>query len=202
MNVDKQSRLKLLYDEYRKEFEGRDIVTGEGNLDSELVLIGEAPGKDEVRLSKPFVGMAGKNLDEFLSAINISRDDIFITNAIKYRLFKINPKTGKPSNRPASKTDITGSRQYLLMELDIIKPRLLITLGNVPLRALAGDSAEPIGSVHGRIMDLRLDANSYKVFPLYHPASVIYNRSLKETYISDLNNLKILLENPQSHNLY
>jgi DNA polymerase len=196
--MDKESSLKQLYDDYKKMFDGRDIVTGEGNLDTELVLIGEAPGKDEIRLSKPFVGMAGKNLEEFLTAIDIPRESIFITNAIKYRLFKINPKTGRAANRPANTADIRNSRQYLISELLIIQPRFLVTLGNVPLRAITDGTTESIGNVHGKLLDLIIEGKNYQVFPLYHPASIIYNRSLKETYFKDLYTLKSLLESHKS----
>ncbi|MGI6777903.1 MAG: uracil-DNA glycosylase [Acetivibrionales bacterium] len=191
--MDKKDALNRLYIQYRKEYEGNEIVVGDGQPNSKLILVGEAPGKDEVRLQKPFVGIAGKNLDEFLKILELRREDIFITNAIKYRLSKVNPKTGLMVNRPASKKEIETNRKYLLKEISIIEPKYIITLGNVPLKSVA-DDGNTIGRAHGQLKTIFIECKGYKLFPLYHPASIIYNRSLKETYISDLNKLKEVLQ--------
>lgn len=187
--MNKKYAINDLYKEYVTEFEGEEIVLGEGNLDARLLLIGEAPGKDEVRLSRPFVGMAGKNLDEFLNIIGIDRDLIYITNAIKYRLSKINPKTGRVVNRPATQEDINKNREYLLREIEIIMPEYIATLGNVPLKAVTNRNDITIGEVHGNLISISLHGREYKLYPLYHPASTIYNRSLKDTYIKDIEKL-------------
>jgi uracil-DNA glycosylase family 4 len=134
--VTKGDRLIRLYNKYIAEFNCREIVTGHGNPDSGILLIGEAPGKDEVRLGRPFVGAAGKQLDEFLSLLGLNKDSMFITNAIKYRLAKRNEETGRISNRPAKADEIILNRSYLMEEVDIIKPDYIITLGNVPLRSV------------------------------------------------------------------
>ena len=134
--MSKSEQLIALYESYKREFEDKEIVLGDGNPDGELLLIGEAPGKDEVLKGRPFVGMAGKNLSEFLDVIKLTRDDIYITNAIKFRLSKVNPDTGRISNRPATRQEIEQNRDYLLKEISIIEPKYIITLGNVPLRAV------------------------------------------------------------------
>jgi DNA polymerase len=194
----KQEFLDRLYDKYRDEFKGQEIVSGDGNPDTKLVLVGEAPGKDEVRLSKPFVGMAGKNLNEFLDILGIERQQIYITNAIKYRLSEINPKTGKLVNRPAKKEEIEINRGFLLEEICIIRPEYLVTLGNVPLKAVTGDNNAVIGSIHGQLASLKIAGEEYKLFPLYHPASVIYNRSLKDVYLNDIKKLGAVIKiNPK-----
>lgn len=191
--MSKHERLKDLYENYRTAFKGEEIVLGDGNIDAELLLIGEAPGKDEVRLSKPFVGMAGKNLAEFLEILGVARESIYITNAIKYRLSRINPETGKVVNRPAKKDEIDNNRQYIINEIDIISPKVIITLGNVPLRSVTGTFDISIGTVHGRLMPVQILDGTYQLYPLYHPASIIYNRSLKETYINDIRKLKDMI---------
>lgn len=191
--MSKADRLTNLYGEYKKKFHGEEIVLGEGNVDGKLLLIGEAPGKDEVKLSKPFVGQAGKNLNEFLEILNIERGDIYITNAVKYRLFKVNAKTERASNRPASKEDIEKSRCFLLDEVQIINPSYIITLGTVPLKSITGEHKASIGDVHGTLQEISIEKRSFKLFPLYHPASIIYNRSLKGVYVNDIKNLKNLL---------
>ncbi len=189
----KENLLKSLYERYRLKFQGQEIVLGDGKADAGLVLVGEAPGKDEVRLSKPFVGMAGKNLSEFLDILGVSRDSIYITNAIKYRLAAISKDTGRLVNRPAARSEIEDNRSYLLEELKIINPKFIVTLGNVPLRSVTGDYSISIGAVHGRILKMQIMGGEYEVYPLYHPASIIYNRDLKSTYIDDIKSLKSII---------
>lgn len=181
----KNITIKNLYNEYGEFFAGEELVYGDGNCNSGIVMIGEAPGKDEVRLKKPFVGLAGGKLKEFIDYINLKREDIFVTNAIKYRLFKINPKTNNKSNRPAKINEIKSSIPYLDREMQILKPKIIITLGNVPLKAVTGQFKLTIGQVHGKV----LNTNGLDVFPLYHPASLIYNRKLEKTYFEDLDRL-------------
>lgn len=186
-------QLKKLYEDYRKEFEGYEIVVGDGNIDARLLLIGEAPGRDEVRLGKPFVGAAGKNLTEFLELLGIDRNAVYITNAIKYRLSRVNDETGRVVNRPATGREIDSNRKYLREEVSIIGPLYIVTLGNVPLKALMGDKGYGIGQVHGRIQTISIAQKDFLLFPLYHPASIIYNRSLKDVYIKDVMALKEIL---------
>lgn len=189
----KAELIKKLYEDYSEHFLGKEIVLGEGNINAQLLLIGEAPGKDEVKLSKPFVGVAGKNLSEFLDILKIDREAIYITNAIKYRLSETNTKTGRIVNRPALKEEIEQSRAVLLEEIKIIAPSYIVTLGNVPLKAVTSNNNLIIGNVHGKQLNVNLLGIEYTVFPLYHPASIIYNRNLKEVYLEDIDRLKELL---------
>jgi uracil-DNA glycosylase family 4 len=192
--MSKSEQLNILYSRYREEFQGKEIVVGDGSPDSSLLLIGEAPGKDEVANSKPFVGMAGKNLAQFLEILGLKRDEIYITNAIKHRLSKINPTTGRVSNRPATKEEIEQNREYLIEEIGIIGPKFIVTLGNVPLRAVLGDNKASIGEMHGRLGTVTIKGLEYGLYPLYHPASIIYNASLKEIYLKDIENLRKIIE--------
>jgi len=167
-----------------------ELVFGEGNERARVLLVGEAPGKDEVALGRPFVGKAGKNLSEFLEILGLRREDIYITNTVKIRPTKRSPKTGKEINRPPSAEETAFFRPYLMREIELVSPEVVVTLGNVPLRAVLGDDKALIGELHGR----EVAAGRLKVFPLYHPAAVIYNRSLRETYLEDLLELKRYLE--------
>lgn len=187
----KSDRLKSLYMCYKKEFPDRKLVFGDGNPYSSVLLIGEAPGKEEIRLSKPFVGAAGKNLENFLYILDVKRSSLYITNVIKYRLSKLNTKTGRIINRPATKTDIKQNRNYILEEIRIIKPKIIVTLGNVAVRAVTGKFNINIGTIHGKMHKISSDVvYNCSLFPLYHPASIIYNRKLKGIYINDLGILK------------
>lgn len=185
----KERCTKSFYDKYGEE---KVIVFGEGKADAKLMLIGEAPGKQETLLIKPFVGQAGKNLNEFLQALNINREDIYISNVVKYRPFKINPKSNTISNRPPKKEEIIECMPYLLEEIDIINPIIIVTLGNVALKSVLDDEKATIGALHGTLIDL--NNRESKLFPLYHPASIIYNRSLKEVYDNDIKKLKVLMD--------
>ena len=189
----KADLLSEYFTSYKNCFQDKEAVPGCGNAEPVVLLIGEAPGKDEVRLSRPFAGKAGRYLDEFLCSISIAREDIYITNTIKYRLSKTDSRTGRVSNRPAARDEIVQNRPWLLKEIDILRPEYIVTLGNVPLRAVTGDNRTNIGTVHGKAAALLIGECNYRLYPLYHPASIIYNRSLRDTYISDIKGLKRLL---------
>ncbi|MDD3840227.1 MAG: uracil-DNA glycosylase [Clostridia bacterium] len=170
------------------------IVFGEGNTDARMVLVGEAPGKQEIEQKRPFVGQAGKNLQKFLDYLKIQRKDIYITNVVKFRPYKINPSTGRKINRKPNTEEIEICRNYLKAQINTIYPQLIVSLGNVPLQTLTDDNSIGIGQVHGTIIDIRLDDKEYKLFPLYHPASLIYRRSLIQTYNQDLDKLSDYLK--------
>lgn len=163
-----------------------NIVWGEGNQNASIVLVGEAPGQKEEETQRTFVGAAGKNLNEFLEILELKREDIYITNTVKIRPYKIDSTTGRKSNRPPNKNELSSSIDVLKREIDLIDPKVVVTLGNVPLRAILNDSQSKIGELHGKVINL----NKYVLFPLYHPASIIYNRGLYDTYIEDLHKLK------------
>lgn len=185
-----QNSLEQLCCQYVQEFKDKEIVLGHGCIDSPVVIIGEAPGKDEVKQGKPFVGAAGKNLNEFIEVLEISRDDLYITNAIKYRLGRLNPKTDRIVNRPATMKDIKENQIWLHKEIHLIKPHIIVTLGNVPLKAITSNFGISIGDMHGKLHECNLSGKVYKLFPLYHPASIIYNRALKAVYKQDMIMLK------------
>lgn len=189
--------LAALYDDYARRFAGNEFVFGCGNQEALLLLVGEAPGREEVKLSRPFSGAAGKYLDEFLSLAGIEREALYITNAIKYRLSKADPKTGRLSNRPAAKEEIVTSRPYLLKEIETICPKCIVTLGNVPLRAVTGEFHLNVGERHGKASAERIGSHECLLVPLYHPASVIYNRSLKQACEEDMLKLRELLHTIQ-----
>ncbi len=189
----KKERIDILNRKLKERYPDKGIVLGSGDLDSPIMLIGEAPGSKEVELGKPFVGQAGKHLDEFLEILNIRKEDIYITNSVKFRPTKTNPKTGRLSNRPPTIKEIDDFRDLIYEEVDIIQPKIIVTLGNTSLKSIFNDNTK-IGDVHGKLLSVEIRSKEYKVFPLYHPAAVIYNRSLKDVYISDLESLKKEIE--------
>lgn len=166
------------------------VVFGEGNLAASVVLVGEAPGEQETLQGRPFVGKAGKNLDGFLQTLGLLREDIYITNVVKFRPVKEHPRTGTLSNRPPSREETDLCFSFLLGELEIIRPKVVVTLGNVALKAVADDRKAIIGEWHGKPVQLAVHKLTFTIFPLYHPASIIYNRDLSITYEEDLDALK------------
>lgn len=168
------------------------LVFGDGQEKKPvLMLIGEAPGEQEALQGKPFVGKAGKNLDEFLSTLEIRREDLYISNVVKFRPSKLSA-VGRRVNRPPTREERELFRPWLMREIAIVKPDALVTLGNVALQAFVKDV---IGSVHGAwqrvvVAPAEKKAFTLPLFPLYHPASIIYNRSLAATYQEDLQKLK------------
>ncbi|MBR2943154.1 MAG: uracil-DNA glycosylase [Clostridia bacterium] len=158
------------------------LVFGEGPERPRLMLIGEAPGEQETLLGRPFVGKAGKNLDRFLELAGLKREEIYISNAVKIRPTKVG-KTGRIGNRPPSRAEIDFFRPWLIREITQINPQMIATLGNVPLHAVTG-SRITIGEAHGRI--ITAGETGLPLFALYHPASLIYNRSLESVYEADV----------------
>ena len=177
--------------------EEKPVVLGEGNTEHPpVMLIGEAPGEQESLQGRPFVGKAGKNLDVFLQVLELKREDIYISNVVKIRPTKVSEK-GRVSNRPPNKEELALFTPYLMEEILLVQPRIIVTLGNVALKALCSPKAI-IGDMHGQESRITVthekQQGDFRLFPLYHPASIIYNRSLQEVYDSDLRALKKVLE--------
>jgi len=206
MDVDKRllklkEDCKAFFNDIYK-FQDNLIVFGQGNPKASLALVGEAPGRQEVLLQTPFVGKAGDNLNEFLHMLGKERQDIYITNVVKFRPVKIKDQTGatgRLSNRAPNREEIELSRGWLYKEINIIKPAVLVSLGNIALKALAQDESLIIGRVHGRPIEPKAGIfnEDLILFPLYHPASVIYRRDLRDTYVEDIGKLRMFLTDKQ-----
>lgn len=150
-------------------------VPGDGNPDAAVVFVGEAPGKTEDELGRPFMGRAGKLLDELLAEAGVVRADVWITNVVKAR---------PPKNRDPKAPEIAHWMPFLERELELIQPQLIVPLGRHALKHFAPEAK--IGEVHGTLLDGRL-------FPLYHPAAAMYNQTLKATLFEDARALGALL---------
>lgn len=189
--MNKSKKIKELYNDLKSMLTNEQIfVPGEGNLDTKLMLIGEAPGAKETELGRPFVGVAGKNLDEFLHIIHREREDIYISNVVKFRPYKVHPKRGTKSNRPPTKKEINLCISTLFDEIKLISPKIVVTLGNTALKAVLSDNKVTIGEYHGTEIPYM---DGVTLFALYHPASIIYNRSLADVYRQDLEQLSKML---------
>ena len=170
------------------------LVFGDGlAAEPALMLIGEAPGEQESIAGKPFVGKAGKNLDGFLETLKLTRSEIYISNVVKIRPVK-ESKTGRLSNRPPTLAEIHFFAPWLMKEIALVRPKALVTLGNIALHALmpqAGTIGECHGKWHKATVELkRPTKKAIPLFALYHPASIIYRPELKTTYRQDLEILR------------
>lgn len=166
--------------------EYRKPVFGEGVHGAKILLIGEAPGAEETKLGHPFVGKAGKQLDALFCRFGVMREDVFITNVVKYRPVVRSQQSVR--NRTPQPTEIKAALPLLSREIELIRPKLILTLGNTPLKAifsLACRKPPVIGAAHGTLLPLVIDGQDVSLIPLYHPASGIYNRALVEVMEQD-----------------
>ena len=188
-------RLEKLKDEIRamvKEvYPDREwvLVFGEGPAQARLMLVGEAPGEQEAMLGRPLVGKAGKLLDAFIAGTGLTRGEMYVTNTVKFRPSRIS-KAGRVVNRTPTQEEIAAFLPFLKKEIAQVDPACVVTLGNVPLRALLGEK-ETIGQAHGQLR--RQEDRLY--FPMYHPASMIYNPGLKAIFAQDMEKLGQLIKN-------
>ena len=132
------------------EAERKVLGFGEGAKGAPVMLIGEAPGEQESLMGRPFVGKAGKNLDAFLEGAGMARDELYVTNTVKFRPTRLSA-AGRVVNRPPTQEEIKLFLPWQLREIELVGPECVVTLGNVPLRALAGRGST-IGEVPGRFL--------------------------------------------------
>lgn len=159
-------------------------VFGDGNADSEVIFVGEAPGKNEDIEGRPFVGAAGKFLEEMLGNIKKKREDIYITNIIKYR---------PPNNRDPEPEEKEACNQWLIDEIKIISPKLIIFLGRHSMMRFFPE--EKISNLHGKLLIKTTSEFGKQAFmPLYHPAAALYNGSMRETLIKDFKKVPVALK--------
>ena len=159
----------------------KNVVPGEGNEHADIMFIGEAPGAKEDELGRPFVGPAGKFLDELLSSIGLERKDVYITNTVKYR---------PPENRDPTPEEKELFEPWLKAQIEFIKPRVFVPLGRHALWQFLPDVK--ISQAHGKIYHLK--SRDIYVFAMYHPAVALYNGSYRAVLLRDMQNLKKFLE--------
>ena len=154
--------------------QAQNLVMGDGNPDADIVFIGEAPGKREDEIGLPFVGAAGKFLDEMLRESGLQRHDVYITNIVKYR---------PPNNRDPSPEEKREFWPYLLKQLAVIQPKVVITLGRHSGANFIPDLH--ISRDHGHARTVKYHDVQWLVIPLYHPAAALYNGSMRQVLIDD-----------------
>lgn len=162
----------------------KNVVPGVGSADADILFIGEAPGKKEDETGEPFVGAAGKFLNEMLESVGLSRSDIYITNVVKYR---------PPNNRDPLPEEVAACWPWLRAQVELIDPKIIILLGRHALdRFVPG---KRISSEHGKAFRRNVpNLGTYVFYALYHPAAALYNGSMRETLMKDFAKIPKILE--------
>lgn len=160
-------------------------VIGEGSHDARVMFIGEAPGKNEAKSGRPFCGAAGKLLDELLDSINLPRESVYIANILKDR---------PQNNRDPLPEEIRVYAPFLDRQIDIIRPKVLATLGRFSMEYLMRkfgleDELQPISKIHGKAFPVASPVGTVVLIPMYHPAAAIYTRSLMDELKKDFKEL-------------
>ncbi len=162
-------------------------VPGEGSLDAEIMFVGEAPGRREDETGRPFVGAAGRLLTELLEMIGLRREEVFITNVVKCR---------PPNNRDPRDEEIRACSPYLIRQIQLIRPRVIVALGRHSARFLFGEAGLRWGSMssmHGKSYDAVVAGVPVKLMATYHPAAALYNPRLRGVLEEDFRRLRLLL---------
>jgi len=161
----------------------KTVVFGAGNADAELMFVGEAPGASEDEQGLPFVGRAGKLLDQLLGEIGMERSDVFVANVLKCR---------PPGNRDPLPLEIENCQDYLLRQVELIQPTVICTLGNFSTKLLRGDPTG-ITRLHGQPEAITLGRRAVRLYPIYHPAAALYTPRMLETLREDFSRLPQLI---------
>jgi uracil-DNA glycosylase family 4 len=211
MNYPKQLAESVIAQSKAYKLEG--FVPGQGPLDPKLMIVGEAPGRTEIENFIPFSGQAGKELMASLALAGLTREDVYITSAVRSRPYsikeRINKKNGTPEilrpNRTPSKKEVLLHAPLLDYELQKIEPALIVTVGNIGLQRLLGNRYF-ITEVHGQPIQSAIQKVNpentgyqwsdkvYTIVPMYHPAAVFYNRSLADQIQQDWAGLKQIID--------
>ncbi|MGH2840461.1 MAG: uracil-DNA glycosylase [Solirubrobacteraceae bacterium] len=187
---DRRERLKAVYAEARActrcpelARTRTQVVFGAGDADADLMFVGEAPGAREDEQGIPFVGAAGKLLNELLEEIGLARSDVFIQNVLMCR---------PPGNRDPLPAEIDNCQEYLLSKIELVQPRVICTLGNFATKLLRADPTG-ISRLHGQAETRVIGSRAVRLYPLFHPAAALYTRALLDTLRADFARLPELL---------
>jgi uracil-DNA glycosylase len=160
------------------------VVPGEGNIHTEIMFIGEGPGENEDKQGRPFVGAAGKFLEEMLSLIGKKRGDVFIGNVLKCR---------PPGNRDPLPEEVEACWPWMIEQINFIQPKLIVTLGRHAMERFLPN--QKISQIHGKVLRREIPGMGRQIFyALYHPAAALYQGSLRETLKTDFKRIPKVLE--------
>ena len=181
MDKDKElSKLKKKILKFNKNFPKKNLVFADGNKNSQVMIIGEAPGKTEDKLKKPFVGRAGKLLDELLNHINLDRTNVYITNVVNYRPDK---------NRKPTPEEINEFKRLLFKHIEIISPKCILLLGATAAAAVLNHIG-PLSEVRGKWKNIKIINSYFDILTTFHPAFLLRQPARKKSTLEDLHEFK------------
>jgi DNA polymerase len=181
MDKDKElSKLKKKILKFNKNFPKKNLVFADGNKNSQVMIIGEAPGKTEDKLKKPFVGRAGKLLDELLNRIHLDRTKVYITNVLNYRPDK---------NRKPTPKEINEFKKLLFKHIEIISPKCILLLGATAAAAVLNHIG-PLSEVRGKWKSIKIINSYYNTLTTYHPAFLLRKPNKIKIMIKDIKTIK------------
>lgn len=181
MDKDKElSKLKKKILKLNKNFPKKNLVFADGNKNSQVMIIGEAPGKTEDKLKKPFVGRAGKLLDELLSRIHLDRTKVYITNVVNYRPDK---------NRKPTPEEINEFKKLLFKHIEIISPKCILLLGATAAAAVLNHIG-PLSEVRGKWKNIKIINSYFDILTTFHPAFLLRQPARKKSTLEDLYEFK------------
>src|SRR3989344_4509159 len=199
MASNKTAQLKKIRDEiwnlgdsslykYRKQNKYFPVI-GEGDHNAKIIFIGEAPGQKEAKTGRPFCGAAGKILDELIESIGLKRADVYITNVVKDR---------PPNNRDPNPSEIALYGPFLQRQIEIIKPKVIATLGRFSTRYILEkfglpEVSQSISVLHGKAINAKVGFGPCVIIPLYHPAVVLYSSTSRKILEEDFEILKKMI---------
>jgi uracil-DNA glycosylase family 4 len=173
------------YDGCPLKLRATQIAFSDGNPEADIMLVGEAPGAEEDRLGKPFVGKAGQLLDRMLASIGLDRGKVYITNMVPWR---------PPGNREPSPQEILSCQPFLFRQIELVAPRILLTVGGVSTKALLSTN-QGILRMRGQWRELSVNGHSMQVMPILHPAYLLRQPAAKQQAWRDMLSLKRALQN-------
>ena len=181
MDKDRElSKLKNTMLRFNKNFPGKNLVFSDGNKDAKVMIVGEAPGRTEDKLQKPFVGRAGKLLDGLLESINLNRSKVYITNVVNYRPDK---------NRKPTTEEINEFKKLLFKHIEIISPKCILLLGATAALAVLNHIG-PLSVVRGKWKNIKIINSYIDILTTFHPAFLLRQPKKKKIVIKDLLGLK------------
>ena len=173
------SNLKKSISKLNKNFPGKNLVFSDGNKNAKVMIVGEAPGRTEDKLQKPFVGRAGKILDNLLKSINLDRSKVYITNVVNYRPNK---------NRKPTPKEINKFKNLLFKHIEIIKPNCVLLLGATAATAVLNHIG-PLSEVRGQWKNVKIINSYFDILTTFHPAFLLRQPNQKKTAIHDMKKL-------------
>ena len=182
----KQEKLNYIFDAIKKTYPQRKLVFNDGSPDMPVMIIGEAPGKDEEVQGKPFVGRAGKLLNATLEKLGWKRSDFYVTNIVRYR-----PQDGMGGTLTPTPEEIEKFRLALEKEIDVVGPKLIVVLGRIAMTGLGIEGS--MSSNRGNIIDKKIGMIERKILIVYHPAAILRNINWEPIFREDLAKIRELI---------